>query len=103
MNWRFLKDKLASGETVQFRPRGNSMQPRIKSGQLVTVEPCQPEDIKPGDIVFCRVKGNHYVHLVQSIQRKMAGWRFQIGNMRNHTNGTVGENCIFGKVVRVET
>jgi hypothetical protein len=31
-------DKLKKGETVQFRPRGNSMSGRIESGQLCTVE-----------------------------------------------------------------
>jgi hypothetical protein len=32
-------EKLRNGETVKFRPRGNSMQPKIESGQLCTVEP----------------------------------------------------------------
>jgi hypothetical protein len=31
--------KLKLGETVSFRPRGNSMQGKIESGQLCTVEP----------------------------------------------------------------
>jgi len=31
--------RLAQGETVQFRPRGNSMVGKIASGQLCTVEP----------------------------------------------------------------
>jgi hypothetical protein len=31
--------QLQEGETVQFRPRGNSMEGKISSGQLCTVEP----------------------------------------------------------------
>ncbi len=33
--------QLKEGKTIQFRPHGNSMQGRISSGQLVTVEPTE--------------------------------------------------------------
>lgn len=39
------------GETVQFRPRGNSMKGKIESGQLVTVEPIGNRQLAKGDIV----------------------------------------------------
>jgi len=102
MSWQNHIDKLAEGEIVQFRPKGNSMKPKIHSGQLVTVEPVEEDDIEKGDIVFCKVKGNHYVHLVQCIKQKMGGKRFQIGNNKGHTNGTIGFNSVFGKVTKVE-
>jgi len=75
--------KLRSGETVAFRPRGNSMSPRIKSGQLCTVEPVDPTTLQDGDIVLCKVRGMEYLHLVKAIQ----GDRYQIGNNRGHING----------------
>jgi hypothetical protein len=31
-------EQLKNGETVQFRPRRNSMKGKINSGQLVTIE-----------------------------------------------------------------
>jgi hypothetical protein len=34
-------ESLLAGETVSFRPRGNSMTGIIESGQLVTVAPFQ--------------------------------------------------------------
>jgi SOS-response transcriptional repressor LexA len=102
VNWELYREKLAAGEEVSFRPRGNSMKPRICSGQLVTVSPCEPEDVQKGDVVFCKVKGNYYVHLVQSVKQKTGGFRFQIGNMKKHTNGTIGHNALFGKVTKVE-
>jgi len=46
-------DRLKKGETVQFRPRGNSMSGKIESGQLCTVVPVRSEDLKVGDIVLC--------------------------------------------------
>jgi hypothetical protein len=36
--------KLLQGETVQFRPRGDSMSGKIDSGQLVTVQPIGDHD-----------------------------------------------------------
>ena len=100
-------ETLKKGIAVQFRPRGNSMEPRISSGDLVTVEPfpeTDPRDpvAKKGDIVFCRVKGNWYVHLVQSVKQKMGGCTYQISNNKGHTNGTIGRGCMFGKVTKVE-
>ena len=91
-------DGLQKGETVQFRPRGNSMKGKIESDQLCTVEPVDPAMLKVGDIVLCKVNGNQYLHLVKAIQGK----RFQIGNNRGRINGWVGENSIYGKCTRVE-
>lgn len=90
--------KLQEGSTVKFRPRGNSMKPRIKSGQLCTVSPVDPDSIDPGDIVLCRVRGSEYLHLVKSVQ----GQRFLIGNNRGRTNGWIGPSSIFGKLEKVE-
>jgi hypothetical protein len=89
---------LQKGEPVQFRPRGNSMQGKIESGQLCTVEPVDPASLNVGDIVLCKVNGKQYLHLVKAIQGK----RFQIGNNRGRVNGWVGENGIFGKCTKIE-
>ncbi len=89
--------KLQAGETVQFRPRGNSMQGRIESGQLCTVEPIH-ESVQVNDIVLCKAGGQQYLHIVKAIQ----GERFQIGNNKGHINGWVGRNAIYGRLIRVE-
>ncbi|MBE7169024.1 MAG: S24/S26 family peptidase [Williamsia sp.] len=85
-------DKLKSGETVQFRPRGNSMTGEINSGQLVTVEPINDRGLKKGDIVLCKVNGSQYLHLIKAIQ----GERFQIGNNQGKINGWITRNSIYG-------
>jgi hypothetical protein len=91
--------RLVQNETVQFRPRGNSMTGKIASGQLCTVAPLGGEDVLAvGDIVLCRVKGNQYLHLVKAIQ----GDRFQIGNNRGGINGWITRRQIFGRLVAVE-
>ena len=90
--------RLKEGETVSFRPHGNSMQGKIESGQLCTVEPVDLATLKVGDIVLCKVNGKQYLHLVKAIQ----GTRFQIGNNRGRINGWVSENSVFGKCTRIE-
>ena len=90
--------KLKAGETVAFRPRGNSMTGKIESGQLCTVEPAAPETIQVGDIVLCKVHGSEYLHLVKAIQGK----RFLIGNNKGRINGWITATAIYGRCVRVE-
>ncbi|MGL6073054.1 MAG: hypothetical protein ACRC8S_02710 [Fimbriiglobus sp.] len=89
--------KLRDGETVSFRPRGHSMTGKIESGQLCTVAPVDPETLQVGDIVLCKVNGREYLHLVKAIQ----GSRYQIGNNRNHINGWISANAIFGKLIAI--
>jgi phage repressor protein C with HTH and peptisase S24 domain len=97
MSWQKHVDALSEGKEVSFRPHGNSMKPKIKSGQKVTVSPAL-DDLQVGDIVFCKVRGNFYVHLLSAIQEK----RYQISNNRGHVNGWIGEHKSYGKVIKVE-
>ena len=71
---------------------------KIKSGQLCTVAPVDPADLKVGDIVLCRVSGREYLHLVKAIQ----GPRFQIGNNRGRINGWITGTSVFGRCVKIE-
>lgn len=89
--------QLNGGETVSFRPRGNSMSGRIESGQLVTVVPSAGR-LPPlvGDIVLCTVFGSQYLHLVKAVD----GDRYQIGNNKGRINGWTRR--IHGLVISVE-
>lgn len=99
MSWaRFAIEGLRRGETVKVRPRGHSMKGKVNDGDLVTIAPCDPAELKADDIVLVKVRGRDYLHLVKAIN----GGRFQIGNNRGHINGWVGANCIYGKAIRVE-
>jgi len=74
------------------------MKGKISSGQLCTVRPCQTEELKVGDIVLCKVRGNQYLHLIKAVH----GRQFQIGNNRGGINGWIGPNAIFGLLISVE-
>lgn len=90
--------KLQAGETVQFRPRGNSMTGKISSGQLCTVVPATTAEA--GDIVLCRVRGAQYLHLVKAVKQFDGAASYKIGNNHGHINGWT--HTIYGKLVKVE-
>jgi len=92
-------EQLKLGVTVKFRPHGNSMQGRIESGQLVTVEPITEKSPNVGDIVLCKVNGKQWLHLITAIG---SDGRFQIGNNKGHTNGWCTIENVFGIVTQVE-
>ena len=77
------------------------MKPKINSGQLVLVRPKRDDDcqtLKKGNIVLCKVKGNHYLHLISAISSDRK--RFQISNNKNYINGWITENQIYGILVK---
>lgn len=90
-------DQLKQGETVQFRPRGNSMTGKIDSGQLCTVAPVDPANLQVGDIVLCKVNGRQYLHPIKAVQ----GNRFQIGNNRGRINGWITGTSIYGRLTTI--
>lgn len=98
MGWASIYiDLLLKGQTVSFRPKGNSMQGKIESGQLCTVAPLQNLPIV-GDIVLCRVKANEYLHIIKSIQ----DGKYQIGNNKGGINGWINIHNIFGQLIKVK-
>jgi hypothetical protein len=92
--------KVAAGETVQLRPRGESMAPKIKSGQLVTIEPVDGADVRVGDIVLARVENKVYLHLVSAVSK--GNRRVRISNNRGKHNGWTMFSNVVGKCVAVE-
>lgn len=98
MSWadRAVEDLLA-GQQTRIRPHGGSMRGKVESGQLVTLDPVAVCDLKIGDIVLCRVKGNVYLHLVKAKQEG----RVQIGNNRGGVNGWT--RTVYGIATKIES
>ena len=75
------------------------MSPRIKSGQLCTIEPViDYSRLRVGDIVLCKVRRSLYLHLITAVQ----DGRFEIGNNHGRINGWVNSDSIFGRLIRIE-
>jgi phage repressor protein C with HTH and peptisase S24 domain len=81
-----------------LRVSGNSMTPIIRSGQKLKIEPViHAEELKKGDIVFCKVHGNYYIHKITGIK----GEQFQISNNHGHVNGWTNSSKIYGIVTEI--
>jgi len=89
-------EKLQNGETFVTSEKGNSMVPLIKSGQNHKLEPCTWENTEVGDIVYCKVHGYFYTHLVKAKNNDKG---CQIGNNRGNINGWTKQ--VYGKVIEV--
>lgn len=89
-------EKLQSGESVITSEKGNSMVPLIKSGQKHKLISITWKDANVGDIIYCKVRGNFYTHLVKAINDDKG---CLIGNNRGGINGWTKQ--VFGKVVEV--
>ncbi|MFV0395688.1 MAG: hypothetical protein ACK5LC_15090 [Coprobacillaceae bacterium] len=71
--------------------------PLLKSNQPCTLEPIHDRELKVGDIVFCKVKGNFYTHKISKIR----GVQYQISNNHRFVNGWVSRNSIYGIVTKI--
>jgi hypothetical protein len=94
MNWKV--ERLQRGETFITSEKGNSMLPLIKSGQDHLLAPAHWEDVAVGDIVYCKVSGNFYTHLVKAKDLKKG---CQIANNKGRINGWTKQ--VYGKVIEV--
>jgi len=88
-------NRLKSGETFYTNEHGNSMTPILVSGQVHRLTPAKVEDVQIGDIVYCKVRGHYYTHLVKAKGKKGCF----IGNNKGGINGWTKQ--IFGKVIEI--
>jgi cell wall-associated NlpC family hydrolase len=91
----YKQKMLEQGKTFETSEKGNSMTPLIKSGQKHILTPIAIENVQVGDIVFCKVRGSYYTHLVTAIGDK----GLQISNNHGHINGWTRQ--VFGKVTEI--
>jgi len=94
IHWK--QKALEEGKIFETSEKGNSMVPLIASGQKHILKPVKWEECEPGDIVFCKVKGRYYTHLVKA---KSLDKGLQIGNNKGGINGW--SKSIYGRVSEV--
>lgn len=92
----FKEKLLKEGKAIISKEPGNSMTPLIKSRQPVRLAPATVESVDVGDMVYCKVRGNYYTHLVKGKDDKRG---CLIGNNHGRINGWTKQ--VFGKVVEV--
>lgn len=99
----FIASLLQQGQHIEkYKEAGNSMLPILKSNQAVSLEPVTEKTIlEVGTIVFCKVKGNYYTHLISAIRKRNGTTEYQISNNHGFVNGWVKLKNIYGKVIKI--
>lgn len=77
-------NRLLNGESFITREKGFSMEPLIKNNESHLVSPIKWEECEIGNIVYCKVQGRFYTHLVKA---KDSVKGLLIGNNRGNING----------------
>jgi hypothetical protein len=99
-----LKTLQEKGEVI-WKPRGGSMTPRIDSGDQVKIKNCSIYAFRVEDIVYAKVRGNYYLHLLTAIDTSAGtGYhaRYQISNNHGHVNGWTNAENMFGICVQIK-
>ena len=103
---------LRRGNSICFRADGQSMQPTIRPGEVITVEPVVPSQIKRGDIVLYRAATGIIAHRVVRIKRKRRSTQSSLlsphssfvlrGDASRACDEPVAAGQVLGKVIAVE-
>lgn len=92
-------EHLKNGEECIIVGFGQSMTPKLKSGQPVKAIPVTDNtSLNKNDIVFCKVNGCYYLHKISAIKNNKT---YQISNNHGHVNGWISRNKIYGKVIEI--
>lgn len=95
---------LAHGYSVRFRAPGNSMMPTIFDGEMITIRPIEPSDVKRGDIILYRCPGSIVAHRVVGTEKRDSGaLRFILrGDALGAPDEPVEIEQVLGRVESVE-
>jgi signal peptidase len=97
-------DLLSLGLGVRFRAPGTSMHPTIRHGDVITVGPVAPSNLKRGDIILYRCQSNCIAHRVVRIEERYGRELTFIvrGDASTSYDAPVKPEQVLGKVVCLE-
>lgn len=91
---------LEAGSRLRFQAHGSSMHPFIQDGDTVEVMAVPPCDLRPGQVVLCRLNnGRLVVHRVLKV--KPDGLLVQ-GDALLYPDGLVSFSAVLGRVISLE-
>ncbi|MGA1867639.1 MAG: signal peptidase I [bacterium] len=95
---------LRQGKSIRFQAPGHSMQPTIREGEVITIEPIAPSAVHKGDIILYTWEHGILVHRVIGIKCKGNDVAYFItrGDAALTCDSPVSSSQILGKVISVE-
>jgi signal peptidase I len=95
---------LQLGKSLRFRAHGTSMQPLVRDGDLLLVEPVDANQLRVGDVVFCITHPGHI--LVHRVVRRFTGREgssFLVqGDNVTSPDGLIPQAQVYGRVAGIE-
>lgn len=96
-------ETLNRGFNLSFRALGNSMRPFIISGNVITVQPTEPEKLSIGDVLLYLSEGKFYVHrLIRKYKVENQLFFITKGDNRQLQDPPILLSQILGKVIKIE-
>jgi signal peptidase I len=94
---------IAEGMDVRLKARGNSMQPWIRNGDMITLGPADPARLKRGDVIaFETAAGRLTIHRLVDVRAGEAGLTLVTrGDARAANDPPFGVGGIVGRVIEV--
>ena len=108
---QMIKEALLNGRKCFYRSSGNSLAPRVRSGNGCCYHPVtNADEVNVNDIVFCEVQpgDRFFAHIIKKKwwhtwdRDEPPQWAFTISNIRGHENGWCYIEHIYGKCVEVK-
>jgi hypothetical protein len=87
---------LSSGQRARFRATGLSMDPTIRDGDILTVEPMDPGEVRPGEILLYRTPQGVVAHRLVRCEKAEAQLVYIF---RGDASGTCDPPVSFGEVL----
>ena len=108
---QMIKEALLKGRKCFYRSSGNSLAPRVRSGNGCCYHPVtNADEVNENDIVFCEVQpgDRFYAHVVKykywhtGDPHEPPQWAFIISNIKGRENGWCYMEHIYGKCVEIQ-
>lgn len=94
---KLILKELSLGRPVQKIGKGNSMNPYIKEGDIIQLEPYTNQQLNKGTIVLVRIGNKFLTHQIIDIKDNM----YLIGNGSGKEDGLVKADAIYGIVTNI--
>lgn len=95
---------LRDGKVLRFRGHGASMEPLVRDGDILWVEPVDARGVRCGDtVLFHDAQGRVVVHRVIGVDAGFTGRRFTLqGDAVLRPDGVIPQARIFGRLAAIE-
>lgn len=95
---------LCLGKSIRFEARGSSMDPLLRDGDILLVEPVKQRLLRVGEVVICsNHSGNVIVHRVLRRQVRSDGAYYLVqGDQALQPDGWIPQGKVYGRVRSID-